>query len=106
MSEAVERARQIAKRVLAGEYDPLLACREIAMMKEDLTVVPEDVMTGFRAIDSEVDGLPLGPERAYWDKEALRERDLRAARYREQARKGIEEDLLALLDATGNDHRA
>ena len=100
MSEAVKRARQIAKKVLAGEYDPLLACREIAMMKEDLMVVPADVMVGFGAIDSEVDGLPLGHERAYWDKEALREKDLGAARSREQARKGIEEDFRALLAAT------
>jgi hypothetical protein len=97
MSDAIERARQIAKKVLAGEYDPLLACREIAMMKDDLAAVPDDVMTGFRAIDSEVDGLPLGPERAYWDKEALREKDLSAANYREQVREGIEEDLRALL---------
>jgi hypothetical protein len=103
MSEAVKRARQIARKVLAGEYDPLLACREIAMMKEDLTVVPDDVMTGFRAIDSEVDGLPLGCERAYWDKEALRQKDLRAGKYREQERKGIEEDLRKLLEATGHD---
>jgi len=104
MNEAIERARQIAKKVLAGEYDPLLACREIAMMKEDLTVVPDDVMTGFRGIDSEVDGLPLGPERAYWDKDSLREKDLGAARYREQVRQGIQEDMRALLKAIGDDH--
>ena len=104
MSEPIQRARQIAKKVLAGEYDPLLACREIVMMKEDLTVVPDEVMTGFRGIDSEVDGLPLGHERAYWDKEALRENDLIATKYREQVREAILEDLRMLLEAT-EDHR-
>jgi hypothetical protein len=104
MSESIQRARQIAKKVLAGEYDPLLACREIAMMKEDLTVVPDEVMTGFRGIDSEVDGLPLGHERAYWDKQALHEKDTIAANYREQVREAILEDMRMLLEAT-DDHR-
>lgn len=74
------------------------------MMKEDLTVVPDEVMTAFRGIDSEVDGLPLGHERAYWDKEALREKDLEATKYREQVREAILEDLRMLLEAT-EDHR-
>lgn len=104
MSEPIQRARQIAKKVLAGEYDPLLACREIVMMKEDLTVVPDEVMTGFRGIDSEVDGLPLGHERGYWDKEALREKDFIATKYREQVREAILEDLRMLLEAT-EDHQ-
>jgi len=103
MSEAIERARQIAKKVIAGEYDPLLACRELAMMQEQLSILPDDVMTGFRGIDSEVDGWPLGPERAYWDKESLREKDVVTAKYREQVREGIEEDLRTLLEAT-RDH--
>jgi len=36
MTDAVERARQIANKVLGGQYDPLLACREIADMREQL----------------------------------------------------------------------
>ena len=86
--------------MLAGEYDPLLACREIAMMKEDLTSLPDDVMMGFRGIDSEVDGLPLGPERAHWNKEVLREKDLAATKYRDQVLESILEDLRLLLEAT------
>lgn len=100
MSESIQRARQIAKNVLTNEYDPLLACREIVMMKADLTVVPDEVMTALRGIDSEVDGLPLGHERAYWDKEALREKDIIAQKYRDQVRESILEDLRILLAAT------
>lgn len=44
MAEAVERARQIAKTVLEGEYDPLLACRELVDLRGELTAVADEVM--------------------------------------------------------------
>jgi hypothetical protein len=97
MSDAIQRARQIAKKVLAGEYDPLLACREIMDIKDQL---PDGLTTGFRGVDSEIDGWPLGAERAYWDSEALHEKDLISARYREEVRKQIEDDLRVLLETT------
>lgn len=101
MSGAIQRARQIAMKVLADEYDPLLACREIMDLKDQL---PEGMTEEFRGVDSEIDGWPLGAERAYWDTEALKEKDLIAARYREQVRESILEDLRVLLRAT-EDHR-
>jgi len=35
MKSDAARARQIAKRVLEGQYDPLLACRELVDIKEE-----------------------------------------------------------------------
>jgi hypothetical protein len=73
---AIERARQIAKKVLEGQYDPLLACRELDDIREELPGVANEVMDVFVAVASEVDGIPLGPERAYWNVESLRKKDL------------------------------
>jgi hypothetical protein len=71
MSEAIERAKQIAKKVLGGQYDPLLACRELVDIREQLPVVTDEVMDVFVAVATEVDGLPIGPERAHWTTESL-----------------------------------
>lgn len=103
MSDAIERARQIAKKVLAGQYDPLLACRDIVDIRDQLPVISDEAMMLLRAVDSEVDGLPIGPDRAYWDKESLRLKDLQAANYRERVRGLVEEALRELLAATEND---
>lgn len=100
MSDAIQRARQIAKNVLAGEYDPLLACREIVDLKDYL---PDGMTAELWGVDSEIDGWPLGAERAYWDTEALKEKDLIAAKYRDEVRTLIEEDLRVLLEATEDD---
>jgi hypothetical protein len=102
VTQAVARARQIAKMVLEEEYDPLLACRDVVGLREQLlSAVPQEVMVVFVAVESEVDGLPIGPERAYWAEGSLRVKDQEAATYREQVRSNVEEALRALLDATG-----
>ena len=92
-----EIAADIARRVLSGAYDPLLACRDMAVLREELQGVSADTMDVFGAVSSEVDGLPIGAERAYWEKEALAEKDLEAARYREQVTSEIESSLQHLL---------
>lgn len=102
MTEAIARARQIAKRVLEDHGDPLVACRDLVDIQEQLrSVVTEEVLDVFVGVDSEVDGLPIGPERAYWAEESLRAKDLLAADYREQVRGEVEEALRALLEVTG-----
>jgi hypothetical protein len=103
VGRASERARQIAKTVLGGEYDPLLACRELADLREELSAVADEVMDVFVAVDSEVDGLPIGSERAHWNTELLRVKDFEATNYREQVRGQIEEALQRLLEVIGND---
>lgn len=103
MTDAVERLRRIAKDVIGGQYDPLLACREIADVREQLMAVADEVMDVFVAVASEVDGLPIGPERAHWTAESLRVKDLQAADYRAQVGSRVAEALRAFLAATGSD---
>ena len=101
MTDAIERARQIAKRVLEGQYDPLFACRELADIREELSVVlPREVMNVFVAVSSEVDDLPIGPERLHWAAESLRVKDLEAAKFRAQVGSRVAEALQGLLEAT------
>jgi hypothetical protein len=106
MSEATERAREIAKKVLAGQYDPLLACRELIDLREQLPGMADEVMDVFRAVDSEVDGLPIGPERAHWNTESLRVKDLEAANYRERVRSQVAAALRELLEVIGNERHS
>ena len=82
MTNPVENAADIARRVLQGTYDPLLACRDLADLKNGLTEVSSDILDTFTAVSSELDGVPLGAERTYWAKEALALRDARRERYR------------------------
>ena len=103
MADAVVRARQIAKSVIGGQYDPLLACRELVDIRGELPAVMDDVMDVFVAVDSECDGWPLGPERAHWTTESLREKDLHADAYRTQVHSIVVEALKGLLDAIGNE---
>jgi hypothetical protein len=63
----------------------------------------DEVMNVFVAVASEVDGLPIGPERAHWATESLREKDLEAADYRAQVGSLVAEALRGLLEATGDD---
>jgi hypothetical protein len=58
-----ERAKDVARRALNEECDLLLACRDMASMKTQLSDVPRDVINTFVGIASEVDGLPIGAER-------------------------------------------
>lgn len=102
MTDPIARARQIAKRVLGGDYDPLLACRELADIREDLSAVADEVMNVFVAVASEVDDLPIGPERTQWATDSLRGKDLEAADYRARVRSEVAEALQRLLEATGN----
>jgi hypothetical protein len=103
MSDAIGRARQIAKGVLEGQCDPLLACRELADLREDLWVLGDEVIDVFVAVASEVDDLPIGSERALWATDRLREKDLEAADYRTRVKSQVANALRRLLDATGND---
>src|SRR5690554_4133175 len=79
---AIELALGIARSTLAGEVDPLIACREIASMRSRLWGVPDGVMDVFIGVASEVDDLPLGIERDYWSQDSLRDRDVEASDYR------------------------
>lgn len=94
-----ERAQEIARRALDGDYDILLACRELASLRERLTCVADVVMNTFIGVASEVDDLPIGAEREHWAPEALKFKDIEAADYRARVRNVVEEALQELLMA-------
>jgi hypothetical protein len=103
MTDAMALAKKTANMVLEGQHDPLLACRELADVGEELSgLLPSEVMDVFVSVSSEIDGLPIGPERAYWAEEPLRVKDSQAANYREQVRRLVEDALRAVLEATGD----
>lgn len=94
-----QRAVEVAKRTLNGEYDLLLACRDLADLRTHLHGVPDDVVSTFVGVASEVDGLPIGAERRNWSLDALRANDVEADRYRQQVRGAVTEALRRLLDS-------
>lgn len=62
----------IAERVLRGELDFVMGARLLADLRSKVGVPSDDAdfMT-FVAIDSEIEGLPIGPVRERWKPEAL-----------------------------------
>ena len=81
-----ERAKSIVQETIAGKYDPLLAAREMVKLKMELACGSQEAWDDLVGIASEVDGLPLGDERSFWNKGALEEKDREADEYREQVR--------------------
>ncbi len=43
----VERAKEIARRVLGEDYDPLLACRDLVKLRQRLPEVADEIMDTF-----------------------------------------------------------
>ncbi|MCP5320829.1 MAG: hypothetical protein H7A12_08400 [Pseudomonadales bacterium] len=97
----MERAKEIARRVLSDGYDPLLACRDLARLRPRLPGVADDIMNTFIGVASEVDDLPIGPERKHWAADALKAKDVEAANYRERIRAVVEKSLRGLLASLG-----
>jgi len=96
---SVERAQAIAKKALAGELDPLMACRDLAALRAGLVTVPEGTLDVFVAIASEIDDLPLGSERELWAAEVLETKDAEAADYRGRVSSVVSTALRELLVA-------
>jgi hypothetical protein len=94
---SVAKAREIARRTLDGEYDLLLACRDLAILREGLAGIPRSLMDTFIAVDSETADLPIGPERTLWSAGALARKDAEASAYREQVRDAVTTALREIL---------
>lgn len=100
----MERAKEIARRVLGEGYDPLLACRDLAQLRQRLPEVADEIMDTFVGVASEVDDLPIGCEREHWAVAALKSKDAEAADYRERVRAVVEDSLRRLLMSLGGSH--
>jgi hypothetical protein len=98
VSLARRQAASIAREVLSGERDILLAVRELAALRFSVGVPDSDPdFACFVAIDSETDALPLGGVRAHWSSEALQPKDDEIARSRSWAKSFGEGALQNLL---------
>lgn len=74
-------------------------------MRDDLRDIPDEVWNVLGGVASEIDGLPVGDERRFWDPEVLKRKDLEIEDYRQRARQVIVqafEKLLCLLTARGS----
>jgi len=105
MNNSADRAKEIAIRVLAGGYDPLLACRDLSHLRGQLSGVTDGVMDTFIGVASEVDDLPIGAEREHWAAEVLRLKDIEAADYRARVKDTVARALQELLVALGEANR-
>lgn len=101
---ATERAKDIARWVLSGAYDPLLACRDLAGLRTELPGVADEIIDIFVGVASEIDDLPIGSERERWSADALKAKDAEAGDYRERVREVVEEAFRRLLTAVGGRH--
>jgi hypothetical protein len=95
----IQRAEQIARKVLKEEIGILEATRAILpLLHSDPEIIALDDYNLFRAIESETDDLPIGKVRAEWNSDALREKDREIARFeelwRDQVRRACERLLI------------
>jgi hypothetical protein len=103
-SVASELAKEIARKTLYSNYDPLLACRDLASLRGRLLGVAEDLMTIFLGVASEIDDLPIGTEREHWAAATLTAKDVEAENYRGRVRDTVKEALQQLLSELGGPH--
>ena len=70
------KVAKLASDVLKGDLSILKAAIEIVKIRFELDVDENDKdLIAFVAIESEIDHLPIGPERKYWNEDALKEKD-------------------------------
>jgi len=70
------KVAKLASDVIEGELSILKAAIEIVKIRFELDIDENDKdLTAFVAIESEIDHLPIGPERNYWNEDALKEKD-------------------------------
>jgi hypothetical protein len=78
---------EITAAMINGTIRPLLGARMLMTYLHTLKrEVDPEIFRLFQAVDSEVDGLPIGPERAYWATGPLREKDEAADKYEARVR--------------------
>lgn len=63
---SIRRVGAVARNALVGGYDVLLACHELADLKEALPCVPDETMNAFVGFRFGGDGLPVGDERRHY----------------------------------------
>ncbi len=77
----------ITKHILAGQISPLLGVRKLRYPLSVLELDNHSDFVLFKAIDSETDHLPIGPEREHWNPDSLKQKDIEI-----QERENLERD--------------
>jgi hypothetical protein len=102
--DARDEAKLIATKVTQGSMDPLLACIEIVRLRRYLPELSEEDWDLFIAIESELDGVPVGQERVHWDPKVLADKDKVTDRYREAIRDSVLDAFDRVLIALSSRH--
>lgn len=97
--ESVASAIEIADSALSDERDILVACQKLVSLRSNLSSISDEIFDTFEGVASEVDDLPLGGDRQYWNDKIFTIKDSEAEDYRKQVRSVVREALLRLLDS-------
>ena len=99
---SLDQAIRNARSALQGNYDQLLACRDLWDHTPELTaVVPEELLLPIIGIASQLDGTPLGQERQNWEAKALERIDAEIENFRARLGNDLTIHLRRLLEALG-----
>jgi hypothetical protein len=72
LASARAQAVDVAKQVLLGQISPVIGAQELLRLRPALGVTAADAgFQVFNLIDSESQGVPIGPMRQHWSQEAL-----------------------------------
>jgi len=90
----------LARKIATQEIDPILGCRAIVgkLRYLDEHVIKHEAFLTIRAIESETDDLPVGPERDSWDRFALAEKDRELTEYLAKVAQAFNEACLEISE--------
>jgi hypothetical protein len=106
LNEDVERNRrkaaQLAVQILDGSLDVLEAAIEMHKLRWWVDVDEDDPdFAAFTLVESEIDALPVGPQRQYWSEDALARKEPELQRSREWARSTVEHECRNIIARFG-----
>jgi hypothetical protein len=96
------RAAELAAQIVDGSVDVLDGSLEMHRLKWLVGVdEDDDDFAAFLLVDSEVDALPIGPQREYWSEEALARKEPDLERARAWARSTVEQECRDIIARFG-----
>lgn len=96
------KIKSILEKCMDNSYDIFLGCRYIYDNKHNLKDIPDEIMDVFSAIASEVDDLPIGNEKIYWDPDILKKKNIEIENYRDQVKEIVLESMKKLYNYMKN----
>ncbi len=94
---------RVARALLNRQIGIIEGSRRLCSLRSQVSDDDFDAdFMGFVAIESETDHLPVGPVRANWSSEALKEKDIEIKEAEDFYRNQIVEDCKRLIERFGN----